>query len=81
VRITFAGTSFVSDLAVSGPMSWSRQTYMVHARLTVDGPRGERGTLTIRFPTNEAHGVATISGTLGGRHVDVTVPAPWMPQG
>ncbi len=81
VRIAFRGTRFVSDLAVSGPMSWSRRTYGVHARLRVAGPRGMRGILTVRFPTNETHGVATITGTLGGRHVDVTVPAPWMPQG
>jgi pimeloyl-ACP methyl ester carboxylesterase len=81
VRIAFKGTRFVSDLAVSGPMSWSRRTYEVHARLRVDGSRGIAGMLTIRFPTNEAHGIATISGTLDGRHVELETAAPWMPQG
>jgi hypothetical protein len=81
VRIHFRGTRFVSDLSVSGPMTWSRQTHVVHARLTVEGPRGVRGTLALRFPTNEARGVATIVGTLGGRHVDVVTNAPWMPLG
>jgi hypothetical protein len=35
----------------------------------------------IRFPTNEAHGIARITGTLDGRHVVVRTGAPWMPQG
>jgi pimeloyl-ACP methyl ester carboxylesterase len=81
VRIAFRGTRFVSDLSVSGPTVWNRQTDIVHARLSVAGPRGEGGTLTIRFPTNEADGVATITGALGGRHVDVVTAAPWMPLG
>jgi hypothetical protein len=81
VRIRFVDTQLVRDVHMFGHMTWSRRTYRVTSLLRIIGPKRIHGTLRVGFPTNETHGVATITGTLGGRHVDVTVPAPWMPQG
>jgi pimeloyl-ACP methyl ester carboxylesterase len=79
LSLVFRGTRFVQDLMVSGTAVWDRTTYGVAAWLRVRGPGGLSGTLRIAFPTDRAHPVATVRGTLSGRQIDVRPPVPWSP--
>ena len=79
--LTFHADRFVSDVATSGQASWSRSDDRVRATLDVVGPNGLSGAVTVSFPTNVNHGVGTVTGEIGGRSVDLTIPAPWAPLG
>ncbi|HXY71085.1 MAG TPA: hypothetical protein VEM41_00950, partial [Actinomycetota bacterium] len=79
--ITFHADRFVSDVATSGSAIWTRGAYFVRTSLRVTGPHGLNGNLQIGFPTNVDHGVATITGEIGGNPIDLTMPAPWAPLG
>ncbi|MET0817835.1 MAG: alpha/beta fold hydrolase [Solirubrobacteraceae bacterium] len=74
VTFRFAKTRFVRDLAVSGRAAWNRRTLRMTARLKVAGARG--GRLRIAWPTGVRNSTATVRGTLGGRTVRLTLPAP-----
>ena len=65
---------FVSDLAVSGSVEWNRRAGTVRARLRLAGAR--RGTLRIGWSTRAPRAVASIRGTIGGRAVRLSTPAP-----
>jgi hypothetical protein len=75
LTITFHGTRLADDLSISGPAVWDRTSYGITATLHLDG--AVSGDLRIRFPTRVRGADATIRGTLGGRRVRLTVPAPW----
>jgi pimeloyl-ACP methyl ester carboxylesterase len=79
--IRFHGDRYVPGLTVSGPATWNRTTLWVTARLTLAGPKGASGRITLRFPTNRPHGHATVTGTLGGRRVQARLSAPWTTEG
>ena len=81
LRLTFHADRFVSDVATSGRAIWSRSVSFVRASLTVTGPHGLTGNLQVGFPTNVDGGLATVTGDVGGRPVDLTMPAPWAPLG
>ena len=44
--------------------------------MKVKGAGTDRGALTITWPTRAAGATATITGTIGGRTVDLRAPAP-----
>jgi hypothetical protein len=81
LRIRFSGDRFVSDLAVPGLATWTRTVYSVRAALRLRGPAAASGRIVLTFATGGADARATVSGTIGGRPVRVTLPAPWTPQG
>ena len=67
---------FVSDVRVSGSLEWDRRTGEVRATVTVDGPAASPGTLTISWNDWDQQSEATVTGTLGGRQVSFSFPAP-----
>lgn len=75
VRFRMDALRFTADVAVSGRMQWDRATGAVDARVTVQGPGGEPATLRVHWRATEAHAVATVQGTIGGRAIAVTLPA------
>ena len=74
VTFRFAKTRFVRDLAVSGRAAWNRKALRMTARLKVAGARS--GRLRIAWATGVRNATATVRGTLGGRTVRLTMPAP-----
>jgi pimeloyl-ACP methyl ester carboxylesterase len=74
VTFRFAKTRFVRDLPVSGRAAWNRRTLRMTARVKVAGARS--GRLRIAWATGVRDAAATVRGTLGGRSVRLTMPAP-----
>ena len=74
--LTFRGTRFVSDVAVSGEVTWRRRAAMATGRLRVEARDGS-GSLRIAFQTDRAGDVATLRGRLGGRRVEVVTERAW----
>ena len=74
VRLRLRRVRFVSDLAVSGSVEWNRREGTVRARLRLAGAR--RGTLGIAWSTRATRALASITGTIGGRSVRLSTPAP-----
>jgi hypothetical protein len=75
VTLEFEGARFSDDVAVDGTAVWDRSTGEVEADLEVTGPNG-RGSLTVAWDDSVPDAVASARGTLGGRTVSVTLPAP-----
>ena len=46
------------------------------AEVTVSGPRGLSGSLTMRWSLRQQHARATLTGTVGGRSLRATMLAP-----
>ncbi len=44
--------------------------------LTIRGGGTDKGALTVTWQTREPGAQASITGTIGGRNVDLTAPAP-----
>jgi hypothetical protein len=65
---------FVSDLGVSGTLTWDRRALRVRGRLRLSG--AHTGMLSISWPTRAARAEASLRGTLGGRPVRLRTPAP-----
>jgi pimeloyl-ACP methyl ester carboxylesterase len=66
---------WTNDVAVTGTMLWNANG-VISAHLSVSGPTGESGSLTISWPTTQTHSQAMISGVLGGRTIAATTYAP-----
>jgi pimeloyl-ACP methyl ester carboxylesterase len=82
ITLMLHGCRFVEDLAVSGPVVWNRTTKVVEARVRLQGPGRLRGSLNVRWRTGvgDSGDPETVSGEFGGQHVDVALPAAWVPQ-
>ncbi len=74
VQLELRGVRFVSDVAVHGTVDWDRRAGTVRARLRLSGATA--GTLRIGWDTRATRAVATLRGTLAGRAVRLTMPAP-----
>ena len=72
VRFRFRGARFARDVPVSGTATWRLATGAVHARLRV----ARRGHLRVRWNLRQRLARATFRGTIDGRHVRATMPAP-----
>lgn len=81
LTISFAGTRFVSNMALSGTVTWDRKSLVVSGRVEVSGPNGLGGSLDLSFPTNRRDGRALFRGTMNGRTVDLETAVPWGPHG
>lgn len=66
---------WVDDVAVSGSVSWDRTTGWITASVTVSGPGTESGTLHLRWRDWDIHAQARVHGEIGGRPIDLVLPA------
>jgi hypothetical protein len=67
---------FVPGVEVTGTARWpTRGGAGITATLHVRGSDGTTGTLRISWP-HEPNAVATLAGTVGGRQLRATMPAP-----
>lgn len=68
---------WTNDVAVSGRFTWNYyKPGAVNGQLTVTGPGGASGALTITFNSREPDAQAMITGQLGGRTIAATMYAP-----
>ena len=74
VRFRLHAVRFTRDLAVSGRAAWDRRALRVRARLRLRGAR--HGSLRVAWATDRRAATATVRGRLGGRRVDLVLPAP-----
>lgn len=74
VVLKLRGARFVRDLPVSGRVVWNRRAGTVRARLRLAG--AARGRILLRWRVTAPRAVASISGTIAGRRVRLTTPAP-----
>jgi hypothetical protein len=66
---------WVDDVAVSGSLVWDRTTGAIRAQVSVAGPPGESGDLTVIWSDWDLHAIATVRGQIGDRPVDLQLPA------
>jgi len=81
VHIRFDGDRFVPGLAVSGPSTWTRTAHRLQATLVLAGPAAASGRIVLDIPTGRSGARATAVGVLGGRHIHLSLPTPWTPEG
>jgi pimeloyl-ACP methyl ester carboxylesterase len=68
---------WTNDVAVSGRFTWNYyKPGAVKGQLSVVGPSGENGQLTIAFNSREPDAQATITGQIGGRKIAAIMYAP-----
>lgn len=65
-----------TDVEVTGTASVPRAAGTANASLTIAGAGTEKGTLTLSWSTRAPQAQARITGTIGGRAIDLTRPAP-----
>jgi hypothetical protein len=66
---------WVDDVSVSGTLDWNRTNGWITATVTADGPGGESASLQLRWRDWDIHAVASVTGSIGGRPVDLELPA------
>lgn len=71
IRFTLTADRWAADLPVSGAATWDQTTGGVLARVAVAG-----GRLTMSWSDGVNGATATITGNLGGRAIDLSMPAP-----
>lgn len=69
-----SGVAWTRDLFVSGPALFSARPARASARLSLQG--AATGTLDVRWPTTGTHATAVLQGTVDGRDLRATMPAP-----
>ena len=69
-------TKWTTDVEVTGTASIPRAAGTASASLTIAGAGTEKGTLTLSWSTRAPQAQARITGTIGGRAIDLTRPAP-----
>ncbi len=74
VEFDLNGLKFVEDVSVSGRMTWDRRTRVVHAPVEIAGTGTERGELVVHWDDWTEN--ALVTGEIGGRPVDLVMPAP-----
>jgi pimeloyl-ACP methyl ester carboxylesterase len=79
--LRFSSTRFVPNLKVSGTAKWDRASSRLTARLRLTGPHGLHGNLRIEWWTSKAGAIARERGTIAGRSVALTMPAPFAAHG
>jgi pimeloyl-ACP methyl ester carboxylesterase len=70
------GIRWVRDAAVSGMVHWDRTDGRIHASVSVAGSGVTAGQLSLMWNDWQPLAIATARGTVGGRAVDVSFPAP-----
>jgi pimeloyl-ACP methyl ester carboxylesterase len=67
---------WVGDVAVSGTASWNRRTGAIRAHVRLEGDGVPEGRLVLAWNDLEPLARASVRGTLEGRVVEMTIPAP-----
>ena len=75
VRFRLTNVRLVQGVRVSGTVRWAYRGGAVRASVDVQGADGTAGTLSIAYP-KEPGATATLTGTVGGRELRATMPAP-----
>jgi len=70
-RFTLAGLRWTEDVAVSGDVAWNIASGEVQVQLTLAG-----GRIEARWRDRVPDALARIAGTLNGRRIAATMPAP-----
>jgi hypothetical protein len=76
LTVTFDETRFVSDVAVSGTVTWNRRAALVTGTLSIEGP-GVEGTLHLASGTDRRGTGTELVGRIHGRRVVVSMPGVW----
>lgn len=74
VRFRLTGLRYVTDLRVSGSMTWDRATGSIEAEVRFTGAAS--GRLAVSWSDYDSFAEATVSGTVDGEAVDLILPAP-----
>lgn len=69
-------TRWTTDVEVTGTASMPRAAGEASASLTIGGTGTAKGQLTVTWATRAPQAQARITGTIGGRAIDLTRPAP-----
>jgi pimeloyl-ACP methyl ester carboxylesterase len=75
VRFRLTNVQLVPGVRVSGTVRWAYRGGAVRGTLELRGPGGTAGTLAIAYP-KKPRATATLTGTVGGRELRATMPAP-----
>jgi pimeloyl-ACP methyl ester carboxylesterase len=75
VRFNLKDLRWTFDVKVSGTLTWNRTTGWITADVTVAGPHTESGTMHLRWRDWDPHAQATVTGTISGRPLALTMPA------
>jgi hypothetical protein len=75
-RFTLTGALWVEDLAVSGRLVWNQHDGAVRATLDYTDPDGNAAQLAAAWDDRDHQAVATLAGTVAGRAIQATMPAP-----
>jgi pimeloyl-ACP methyl ester carboxylesterase len=75
VRFRLINTRLIPGVSVSGTVRWAYEGGAASANVEVRGPGGTEGTLRVAW-LKRPQATATLRGTIGGRHLRATMPAP-----
>lgn len=75
-RFTLTGSLWAEDLAVSGRLVWNQNNGAVRATLDYTDPDGNPAQLSAAWNDRDHQAVATLTGTVAGRAIQATMPAP-----
>jgi pimeloyl-ACP methyl ester carboxylesterase len=74
--LTLAGVKWVDDLAVDGVVRWAPQSGAVAATLTMVGPGGDIGQMSITWNARVIGALAEVRGIFDGKPIVAALPAP-----
>jgi pimeloyl-ACP methyl ester carboxylesterase len=75
-RLRLTRSQWTKDVEVTGEATMPRGAGTAVATLSLGGPGTAKGELTVTWSTRAQQAQARITGTIGGRAVDLTRPAP-----
>ena len=75
VRFRLVNARLVPGVSVSGTVRWAYEGGASSANVDVSGPGGSTGALRISW-LKRPHATATVTGTVDGRRLRATMPAP-----
>ena len=75
IVFTLHDLRWVDDVAVNGHITWDRTTGWISATVSLTGPGSESGQLHLRWRDWDTHAVASVRGQIGGRPLDLELPA------
>ena len=75
-HFTLQNVRWVRDLKVSGTLDWNGRNGKVQGTLTWQNVGGETAQIDVRWDDRDNNGSAHLSGSVGGRTIHATMPAP-----
>jgi pimeloyl-ACP methyl ester carboxylesterase len=74
--LTLTGVRWVGDLAIDGVVHWAPQSGAVTAALTMVGPGGDTGRMSMTWNARVTGALATVSGIYDRHAIAAVLPAP-----